>query len=329
MFEKENASAINKTVTVIIPIYNTEPYLCRCLDSVVLQTYKNMEIILVDDCSTDNSFEICKEYVKKDKRIKIVQNSKNMGLGFSRNVGLLHSTGNYITFLDSDDYLKIDAIEMLVKHINTKEYDLVISKMVKVTQDGKESNYKNDYLDNYESSGVEALKNIFLEKNDCSACAKLYTRKIIGETRFLCNTTNEDFPFVSNVLLKAAKVMFITNVTYCYFTRDNSITTSAFSDKQFDKINNSYSVYSLIKKNNKRMKKFAKQYYIKQSFYLYKRLLMDYSIRSKFHYYFVYVRRILKRNTLSVVFFNTLKAKEKASIIYATFFPKKYIKKHH
>ena len=104
-------------ISVIIPVYNVEKYLRQCLDSVINQTYKNLEIICIDDCSTDNSFQILKEYEKKDDRIIVLQNEVNSKLGPTRNHGMKYATGEYIHFLDSDDWLELDAYEKLVQYL--------------------------------------------------------------------------------------------------------------------------------------------------------------------------------------------------------------------
>ena len=103
-------------ISVIIPVYNVEKYLRECLDSVINQTYKNLEIICVNDCSTDSSPEILEEYAKKDRRIIIKKNPKNIGLGLTRNEGIKIASGEYIHCLDSDDWLELYAYEILVKY---------------------------------------------------------------------------------------------------------------------------------------------------------------------------------------------------------------------
>ncbi|MBS5190333.1 MAG: glycosyltransferase family 2 protein [Lachnospiraceae bacterium] len=112
-----------KIVSIIIPIYKTEKYLRRCIESVLEQTYKKIEVILVNDGSPDNSLNICEEYEKKDSRVHIV-NKKNGGLSSARNAGILVATGDYITFLDSDDYLKLDAIESLFQVLEKTNADI-------------------------------------------------------------------------------------------------------------------------------------------------------------------------------------------------------------
>jgi len=123
-----NVSANNEgKVSVIIPVYNVEKYIRECLDSVINQTYKNLEIICVDDCGTDNSVKIIEEYAQKDRRIKIFRHDKNMGAGRARNTGVQNSNGEYIFFLDSDDYLNLDIIELMVRNQNETGADVVVS----------------------------------------------------------------------------------------------------------------------------------------------------------------------------------------------------------
>lgn len=107
-------------VSIIIPIYNVEQYLAQCLDSVINQTYKNIEIICVNDCSLDNSFRILDEYSKNDKRIKIINRENNGGLSAARNTGLDNASGKYIYFLDSDDWIDLDYIEKMLNAADKK-----------------------------------------------------------------------------------------------------------------------------------------------------------------------------------------------------------------
>ena len=115
---------MNKKVSIIIPIYNTEKYLEECLDSVINQTYKNLEIILINDGSLDNSLKICREYETKDGRIVVID-KENSGVSNTRNIGIESSTGDFITFVDSDDWLELDAIETMVNCINKRNVDVV------------------------------------------------------------------------------------------------------------------------------------------------------------------------------------------------------------
>ena len=119
---------MEQKVSIIVPVYNVEKYLKRCVDSLIEQSYKNLEIILVDDGSKDNSFSICKEYESKDSRVRIFH-KENEGLGLTRNYGIEKSTGEYITFVDSDDYLTLDAVETMVEKAAVTNADVVVANM--------------------------------------------------------------------------------------------------------------------------------------------------------------------------------------------------------
>ena len=116
---------MNPKVSVIIPVYNVEQYLKQCLDSVVNQTFKDIEIIIVNDCSPDNSLQIINEYQQKDSRIVLVDLKENVGLGFSRNEGMKVAKGKYITFVDSDDWVTKDYVEILYNTIEKYQYDVI------------------------------------------------------------------------------------------------------------------------------------------------------------------------------------------------------------
>ncbi len=122
-------------VSVIIPVYNVEKYIRECLDSAINQTYKNLEVICVNDCSTDNSVKIIEEYMQKDARVKIIHHDKNRGAGPARNTGIQNSNGEYIFFLDSDDYLNLDAIELMVKNQKETNADIIVSNTRVFTED--------------------------------------------------------------------------------------------------------------------------------------------------------------------------------------------------
>ena len=128
---------MNELISVIVPIYNVEKYLERCLDSIIKQTYKNLDIILVDDGSIDNSTKICDEYVKKDSRIKVIH-KENGGLSDARNVGIDNSDGKYICFIDSDDYIELDMIENL--------YDGIVKNNANICCCGKLLEYEKNKL---------------------------------------------------------------------------------------------------------------------------------------------------------------------------------------
>ncbi|OYP01274.1 hypothetical protein CG709_11290, partial [Lachnotalea glycerini] len=120
-------------ISVIVPIYNVEKYIHRCLDSILRQTYKNLEIILIDDGSTDQSANICEEYKKKDERIQCIHKI-NGGLSEARNVGMRHATGIYMTFIDGDDYIALDYVEYLFSLLSKYAADIAVCNYQKVLE---------------------------------------------------------------------------------------------------------------------------------------------------------------------------------------------------
>ena len=133
---------MNYLISIIVPVYNVEDYLRECLDSIVNQTYKNLDIILVDDGSTDSSGKICDEYADKDNRIRVVHN-KNHGVSYSRNCGLDIAKGEYILFIDSDDIVKNNYVFEMVKELDEKDYDLIVSNIIDVWDNIKQIRIKN------------------------------------------------------------------------------------------------------------------------------------------------------------------------------------------
>ncbi|VNA94090.1 glycosyl transferase family protein [Streptococcus pneumoniae] len=222
-------------VSVIIPVYNVEKYLRRCLDSVVNQTYKDIEVILVNDGSPDNSKEICEEYVAKYSNIQLI-NQKNAGLGAARNTGLQYITGNAVTFVDSDDWLELDAIEYYVASMKKNDADIVVTQMIR----------KKEYFSNEGTNGTTikeevlnqeqfAKKYFKIDGNNIEyyACAKLYKREIAREVKYPVGLFAEDVPAAFGYIIRSQKIFYSTKVTYNYFFNDNSL-TAKFTDKDFD-----------------------------------------------------------------------------------------------
>ncbi len=133
-------------ISIIVPVYNVERYMERCLDAVVKQTYKNLEVILVDDGSEDRSGSICDRYASEDARFKVVHH-QNGGLSAARNTGIKKATGEYITFIDPDDSITEDYIEYLYNLINKHEADLAICAIEEITESGKTHNYGEGYFE--------------------------------------------------------------------------------------------------------------------------------------------------------------------------------------
>ena len=214
---------MNKLVSIIVPIYNVEQFLDRCIDSVVKQTYKNLEIILVNDGSTDSSLEICKRWKNKDKRIILV-NKKNGGLSDARNSGIDKSNGEFLYFLDSDDFIENNTIELMMKKMAEHNSEIVISNRYHYYDNGKKiikfKMEKNDLILDTETSLFE-LNNF--KYYDMSACSKLFKKDLFEQIRFPIKKLCEDFYVMYKILEKSKKIIYISTPLYYYYQREGSI----------------------------------------------------------------------------------------------------------
>ena len=218
-------------VSIIVPIYGTEKYLHACVDSIINQTYKNLEIILVDDQSPDRCPEICDEYEKKDKRIKVIH-QKNKGVSGARNTGIECATGSYIMFVDSDDEICFDTIEVLLKDALEYDADVVSAEFELLNQkdsinESSEQCQRKVYVDD-----KPIILSLEGKENTGSACAKLYKFDFVRELRFVEGKhIGEDIFYVFQCYLKKP-VLVAHNITvYKQNVRIGSGSKQVFSDK--------------------------------------------------------------------------------------------------
>ena len=206
-----------KLVSIIIPVYNVELFLDSCLKSVIDQTYKNIEILLINDGSTDNSANICIDYSKIDSRIKVF-NKENGGLSDARNYGLNYAKGEYVFFLDSDDLLQSNTIEILYKYL--KNNSIVICEL---------DRFKNNY--SYDSSNIiineytpkEYFSSILELNNNTYACGNLIPRQFLNDIRFIKGRYFEDMATMYYIYHKCSKIMKMNLKMYKYRYNPNSI----------------------------------------------------------------------------------------------------------
>lgn len=224
-------------ISVIIPVYNVEEYLRECVDSVLNQTYQTFEIILVNDGSTDSSGEICDEYASNDERICVVH-QKNSGPSKTRNTGLENATGKYIYFLDSDDYIENNALELLVNTAESSNADLVFFDARSFSDDGAE--IRQGYVINgtYEAkSGYEILTELHNNKDyHCSVVLLFISRSLLSSDniRFLESAyCSEDMLFTYKVFCSSKKAAQCKNTLYHRRYRSGSIVTSKKSQRHF------------------------------------------------------------------------------------------------
>ena len=222
-------------VSIIIPVYNVEDYLKRCVDSIIGQTYKNIEIILIDDGSTDKSGNICDDYLKADKRIKVIH-KKNGGLSDARNFGLNISQGDYVCFVDSDDFVSELYVEKLLENSLRTGADVCACNFYYIDEFNKkwikaekqEKIYKSD----------EAIKDIFTVKQNTEVMVwnKIYKKELLdkNDIKFPVGKIHEDNFTTYKIYDKANYVSLINDKLYYYYQRSDSIMGKAFNKKRFD-----------------------------------------------------------------------------------------------
>ncbi len=206
-------------ITVIIPVYKTEKYLKRCLESIISQDYTELDIILIDDGSPDKSGELCDQFSQTDNRIRVIHKS-NGGLSSARNAGIESARGEYICFVDSDDFVERDYISVLYNLIKDYQVDLAKINYIEITNDHYSETTKDAKAIIYKGTAVEKA---FLKLKVDSACVFMYKKTLIGTTRFPEGKTSEDIPFNFEIFQKACGLAYLPVNKYYYWHNPDSI----------------------------------------------------------------------------------------------------------
>lgn len=219
-------------ISVIVPVYNVKHYLAKCLDSICGQTYINLEIITIDDGSTDGSGELCDVYAQKDKRIKVLH-CQNGGLSVARNRGLDIAMGEFIGFVDSDDWIDPDMYEFLYKLLITEEADISIcSHYIEKTDKTKIKYSSDEVLNLMPRDAIRLLVEDNIIRN--FAWDKLYRKSLFEGLRFPQGRYFEDMAVMYRIFYQARKIVMEGQPKYHYMVRDNSITGSKYhSEKEY------------------------------------------------------------------------------------------------
>lgn len=242
----------NEKICVIVPVYNGEKHLKSCVESIINQTYKNLEIILVDDGSDDNSFNILKEFEDKDKRIKAIK-TQHLGTSNARNTGIKNSNAEFVTFVDCDDLLEINAYQTVFENVkDIKNIDLVCFG-IKIfgNENIRNKNIDNEYYQIKFEGLKKADKEIFLAL-DSSCCNKIFKKSIIekNEIDFPLKLHYEDTAFCTKYLASIENAFFIKNKLYNYRRHQNSIMANSFEGCEFaiDHLYILIDIYNYLKK---------------------------------------------------------------------------------
>lgn len=236
-------------ISVIVPVYRVEDYLPKCLDSILNQTFRDLEVILVDDGSPDRCGEICDEYKERDSRVRVIH-KENGGLSSARNAGLDVARGEYAAFVDSDDTVTPDCYEVLLRCAEKNGVKLVCAGRWDVSQ--RTGERKPGLCPQKEElvSGVELTRRIFTwDGLDSAAWDKLFRRELFDGLRFPAGVWSEDVPTIYRAALRAGEAALCPKRVYCYLHRDGSITYSRVSGKTFDFSDHGQKIFEYIREN--------------------------------------------------------------------------------
>lgn len=228
----------NPVVSVIVPMYNAEKYIERCLNSITKQVYTNIEIVLVNDCSTDKTDEICNHYKKKDQRVKYIENKKNLGVSTTRNIGILNSKGQYILFVDSDDYIDDNCVDILIHCVQEHDADLVLFGCDLLIK----GNRKECFFYNSQKSNTidkkDAFKRLFDGNDKIRAIwGKMIKRELFSELLFPDGMRFGEDMYVTSELIQKAKNIFQVNKNMYIYNQDvGSLVRSPFSKEKLEMV---------------------------------------------------------------------------------------------
>ncbi len=231
---------MNNLVSILVPFYNVEQYIERCIQSLIKQTYEDIEILLIDDCSPDRSLEIAQNYAHNDPRIKILRYEKNRGLGGARNYGLENAKGKYVLFVDSDDFIELNTVEVLFDIAKQNNLCVLEANYLKEDKMNSEVLPRKSCYSEKVFSGKEYWDSIPIAP--VVAWNKLYKLSFLKENNIVFKLRKfEDVAFTSEVFMKAKRVMNINLPFYHYIVRENSIMTERTSISHLE------DAFSLIK----------------------------------------------------------------------------------
>lgn len=258
----------NPLISVIIPVYKVEAYLKRCVDSVINQSYENIEIILVDDGSPDKSGDICEQYAMEYENVRVIH-QKNQGLSAARNTGIREARGMYVGFVDSDDFIDGDMYKTLYEAINSAGVDIAVGGIIDCYEDtgiqegqfdGKTNIYNN----------IEAIKTVLINQGNITAhvVTKLYKKEILDKNCFPIGKLYEDSFTIIDFLLATDKVAVVNKGVYYYCHRGDSIVESPFSKRDMHLVYAWQKNQKLIMKRMPELKEEIEFRYLWSCFYL-------------------------------------------------------------
>ncbi len=245
-------------ISVIVPVYNAEPYIYKCIESIRNQTYHNIEIILVDDGSKDQSSKICDQIALEDDRIRVIH-QENLGPSAARNNGIKCSRGEFVSFIDSDDTIETQMLEVLYKRLSIDGADLALCGLKRLNQ--KDQLVCEITLPNGKVTGFQALEMWYQEKGVLmvSPCNKLYKASLFHDIQFPDGRFHEDEYTLYRILDRCNWVSIVDQTMYSYFARDGSIMEREYSIRRLDGVEASFLRYQYFKEKGGRYLQFLQQ----------------------------------------------------------------------
>ncbi len=246
-------------ISIIVPVYKVEQYLEKCIESIVNQSYKTLEIILVDDGSPDSCPEICDDWACKDPRIKVIH-KENGGLSDARNAGLRIAKGQYVAFVDSDDWIDKYMYEILLQCIQTTGSDIACCGITKIFEDKKAEDSKAPKGDSESFYTQDALKELILNRKIQQVVwNKLYRKDLLKEIMFECGKCNEDEFWTYQIVGNASRITVLDYAGYFYLQRAGSIMNEGYSLKRLDAIDAKVCRQGYIEQNYPKLTTLAKK----------------------------------------------------------------------
>lgn len=285
------------SVSIIVPVYNVRPFLKRCLDSIIGQTYENIEVLLIDDGSNDGSGEICDEYAIFDPRVKVIHKS-NGGVSSARNVGLDCFNGDYVMFVDSDDVIEPDMVETLVDHASSTDSEIICCLLDVVEIDGTTRTLtRGETFGKINSSEVisKYFDDPFIKDQMYGPFNKLFSRQLIDKHYFSDYRLGEDILFIFELLLDCNSVTIIDYIGYHYIHREGSAMTSPFSEKRLDYIYAGEKIVKLCKSEASYALEAAQRWLYRHRLVAERQILMN-GLKTEFSEFYESSKKELKDN---------------------------------
>lgn len=319
-----------KKISVIVPVYNTLDCLKRCVDSICGQTYENLEIILVDDGSTDGTGELCDKLASQDFRIR-VYHKENGGASSARNLGLRNAVGDYVGFVDSDDYIDEDVYKLMIELAVKKDYQMVQISRDERDEDGNKLPDICIPPENIRFCDSETfLKELLLHEGDCSFCTKLIKRELFNKREFPEGELNEDFKLLTELLTQIDGVAILPKQGYHVVCRRDS-TTRKHSEESFsrvfmDIVDNADRMQKLVDESYPALKRYAVRFNLYQRLdYMLHVPIVQMTHKNKFY---KDVKKYLRRHIGSTIFNPYLTFKNRVYLLLLTASPKTVRKAH-